>query len=158
MLIYHGGIEYIREPKVNVGRDGLDFGKGFYTTTMPQQAQKWAERIARQRFQQPIVSIYEFDYDIVKNLYRCLCFEAYDKNWLDFIAQCRTSYNPTNDWDCIEGGIANDRVIDTVEGYINGTIDANHALAELSKHQPNQQICILNQTIVDKYLHFKEIM
>ena len=52
--------------------------------------------------------------------------------------------------------MANDRVVDTVEGFMNGTIDEAHALAELSKHQPNNQICILNQEIIDKHLTFTQ--
>ena len=63
---------------------------------------------------------------------------------------------PWKEYDCIEGGIANDRVIDMVEGYIAGTVSAEYALQELSKHQPNHQICILNQQVIDKYLHFKD--
>jgi len=158
MLVYHGGIDIIREPKVDLGRLGLDFGQGFYTTTLPEQAIKWADRVARQRFSRPVVNVYELEYELVKQSYRFLRFEEYDKQWLDFIAQCRTNYDPTKNWDCIEGGIANDRVIDTVEGYINGTIDAEHALVELAKHQPNQQICILKQDIANKFLHFKQVL
>jgi hypothetical protein len=30
------------------------------------------------------------------------------------------------------------------------------ALQELSKHQPNNQICILKQEVVDKYLIFQK--
>ena len=30
--VYHGGIEVIPNPLVNVGREHLDFGKGFYVT------------------------------------------------------------------------------------------------------------------------------
>jgi hypothetical protein len=43
-----------------------------------------------------------------------------------------------------------------VEGYIAGTLSAEYALQELSKHQPNHQICILNQQAIDECLHFKE--
>lgn len=40
--------------------------------------------------------------------------------------------------------------------YHGGTdlMDLNTALGELSKHQPNNQICILNQEIINKYLVF----
>lgn len=51
-----------------------------------------------------------------------------------------------------EGGVANDRVIDTVNLYMSGLMDLGTALRELSKHQPNNQMCILNQEILDKYL------
>lgn len=33
-----------------------------------------------------------------------------------------------------------------------GLIDLQSALKELSKHQPNNQICILNQELLEKYL------
>lgn len=55
----------------------------------------------------------------------------------------------------IEGGVADDRVIDAVEAYINGYADVEHTLRQLVYHRPNYQICILSQEIVDEYLHFK---
>ena len=30
--VYHGGTEAITNPLVSAGREGLDFGKGFYVT------------------------------------------------------------------------------------------------------------------------------
>lgn len=45
-------------------------------------------------------------------------FTAYDKDWLDFIVGNRQGKNPAKDYDYIEGGIANDRVIDTVNLYM----------------------------------------
>jgi hypothetical protein len=48
--------------------------------------------------------------------------------------------------------VANDRVVDTVNLFIAGLIDLNGALRELSKHQPNNQMCILNQDVINKYL------
>ena len=60
------------------------------------------------------------------------------------------------DYDIIEGGVANDKVIDTVEAFIAGQIDEDKALGELSKHQPNNQICILKQKIIYKYLVFEK--
>ena len=58
------------------------------------------------------------------------------------------------DYDYVEGGVANDRVIDTINLYIAGLIDFSSALRELSKHQPNNQICILNQGLINKYLTY----
>ena len=57
-------------------------------------------------------------------------------------------------YDVVEGGIANDNVIDTVEDYENGIITAEQALGQLRYKEVNHQICILNQEIVDKYLSF----
>ncbi len=60
------------------------------------------------------------------------------------------------EFDVIEGGVADDRVIDTVENYINGDITAEQALGQLLYKHPNNQICILNQEIIDKYLIYRE--
>ena len=57
-----------------------------------------------------------------------------------------------------EDGVANDRVIDTVELYTIGILDKASALGRLSEHQPNHQICILSQPISDKYLKFVEVI
>lgn len=58
-------------------------------------------------------------------------------------------------YDIVEGGVANDNVIDTVEDYENGIITAEQALGQLRYKKVNHQICILNQEIIDKYLTFK---
>lgn len=83
---------------------------------------------------------------------RCKIFTAYDKDWLDFIVGNRRSENPARDYDYVEGGIANDRVIDTVNLYMTGFYDAESALQQLIFHKPNNQICLLNQTLINKYL------
>ena len=57
-------------------------------------------------------------------------------------------------YDIVEGGVANDNVIDTVEDYENGIITAEQALGQLRYKKVNHQICILNQDIVDNYLTF----
>lgn len=41
---------------------------------------------------------------------------------------------------------------DTIHLYIAGLMDLESTLKELSKHQPNNQMCLLNQSITDKYL------
>ena len=41
-------------------------------------------------------------------------FDAYDKDWLDFIVDSRQGKQPWNGYDIIEGGVADDRVIDEV--------------------------------------------
>ena len=36
--VYHGAVQEIVSPLVHVGRDHLDFGKGFYVTDIRSQA------------------------------------------------------------------------------------------------------------------------
>ncbi|MBR0045531.1 MAG: DUF3990 domain-containing protein [Bacteroidaceae bacterium] len=156
MKVYHGSVIEVSNPLVSLGRQNLDFGEGFYVTDMKEQAVRWAERMGRRKLAAPVVSIYDFDVEKAKKICRYLKFEAYDKTWLDFIVANRKGRKLWQSYDVVEGGVANDNVIDTVEDYMNGRMSAEAALVELSKHQPNNQICILSQSIVDTCLQFVE--
>jgi len=59
-------------------------------------------------------------------------------------------------YDVVEGGVANDNVIDTVEDYEKGIITAEQALGQLQYKKVNHQLCILNQMVIDKYLQYIE--
>ena len=39
--VFHGSFIEIKTPLVNVGRKELDFGPGFYVTTIRSQAERW---------------------------------------------------------------------------------------------------------------------
>ena len=98
-------------------------------------------------------SNFDFDYDtLVNSEYRIKQFEFYDLEWLDYVVDCRQGGEMQKLYDVVEGGVANDNVIDTVEDYENGIITAEQALGQLAYKKVNHQICILNQEIVDKYL------
>ena len=56
----------------------------------------------------------------------------------------------------IEGGIADDRVIRTIDLYMRGDYTREEALARLIHQEPNNQICIINQEIIDRCLCFTE--
>lgn len=108
-LLYHGSYIKVEHPLVYVGRQDLDFGRGFYTTDLREQAVKWARIIQQRRntSAKPILNIYEIDMDVVEEKgFKQLYFEKYDLDWL-------VMYN-----------------------------------------KPNNQICILNQKIIDKCVRF----
>lgn len=142
--VYHGSNEAIEKPLVGIGRPYLDFGTGFYVTNMIAQAETWAGIKAR-LFNQPegTVSLYDFDLDAAVAAYRFHKFEAYDREWLHFIVNNRDGGDDWKQYDVIEGGVANDRVIDTVENYRAGLIDEDTALRLLSAldapAQPTEQ-------------------
>ena len=156
ITVYHGSALEVSKPLVALGRPNLDFGQGFYVSNLREQAERWAARIATRRMEKPVLNVYEFDVDAAKRDYRYLKFDAYDKAWLDFIVANRKGKMLWKDYDVVEGGVANDNVIDTVEDYMRGRMSAEAALVELSKHRPNNQFCILNQEIIDLHLHFVE--
>ena len=152
--VYHGGIETVEKPVCAFGRKNLDFGQGFYVTDMREQAVKWAVLTAQKRKGQPVINRYLLDKDALKKEARFKIFKAYDTEWLEFIVASRQGFNPSARYDYIEGGIADDRVIDTVNLYISGLTSADIALKRLAMHQPNNQICLLNQSLTDKYLEY----
>ena len=158
MILYHGGTEAVMHPDCKKGRPDLDFGQGFYVTLLLDQAEGFARRKARDRRGKPVISIYEFDYDAAIKDCTYLNFEFYDEAWLDFVVASRNGMKPWANYDIVEGGVANDRVIDTVELYTIGILDKASALGRLSEHQPNHQICILSQAILDKYLKFVDVI
>ena len=62
--VYHGAVQEITNPLVHVGRENLDFGKGFYVTDIKNQAKIWAE--VKSRFLMDTIGCineYLFDFD-----------------------------------------------------------------------------------------------
>ena len=85
--LFHGSNVIIEHPLVSIGRKDLDFGPGFYLTPLFEQASKWAVRIKTvRRAEQAIVNTYDFS---VPQSYKTKRFDAYDKEWLDFIVASR---------------------------------------------------------------------
>lgn len=151
--LYHGAPNIVDTPLCHIGRDNLDFGKGFYLTDMREQAISWATRAANLGLPQWL-NAYELDMDYVLAKARYKIFRTYDEEWLQFIVDSRNGSRPWQGYNYIEGGIADDRVITTIEDYLNGDISMDYALKRLSEHQPNNQICILSQTLLDNCLRF----
>lgn len=154
ITVYHGSTVVIEKPLANAGRQNLDFGLGFYITDMRQQAVDWAKHVSDRRKAPPVLNVFSLDRDTILSSYRCKVFSNYDGEWLDFIVNSRQGRKPWIDYDYIEGGVANDRVIDTIELYMAGLMPREKALEKLSEHRPNNQMCLLNQEIIDKYLKF----
>ncbi len=61
MRLYHGTTLEVREPKIIVHEIGCDFGFGFYTTDIREQAERWAVRRAKvaARKKLTFLSVYE---------------------------------------------------------------------------------------------------
>lgn len=155
-ILYHGSLVEVKEPLANVGRRELDFGPGFYLTNDKTQAESWAQTLAgRKKNAKAILNEYSFDVDkFEEGGYKELVFREYNIEWLDFIAASRKSKEPWKEFDWIEGGVANDSVISTVDAYVDGFITTDQALDKLVKEELRHQVCISKQEIIDKYLTF----
>lgn len=155
ITVYHGGTQTVERPVCMFGRENLDFGRGFYITPLLKQASDWAAATAKRRNSSALINVYSIDREAVIKEGKCRIFNAYDHEWLDFIVTSRRGLNPAAPYDYIEGGVANDRVIDTINLYMAGLMDSDTALRRLAMHRPNNQICLLNQVLTDKYLIYE---
>ena len=159
ITLYHGTYMSIPEPLAKVGRKNLDFGPGFYLTNIESQAKNWAIIVASRKGRETkaVVNKYHFNIeDVQSDNVRIKRFDTYDIEWLDYVVDCRKGKDISSDYDIVEGGVANDNVIDTVEDYEKGIITAEQALGQLRYKKINHQICILNQEVIDKYLFYIE--
>lgn len=154
--VYHAGTEIIETPKCGVGRKNLDFGQGFYLTDIYDQALNFARSKAVDRKSPGIINVYLLDKGALLQEAKSLIFEKYDDAWLEFIVACRAGEKVWTEYDYIEGGVADDRVINTVNLYIQGYISKERALQNLRYLKPNNQICIINQDLLNRHLKFTE--
>lgn len=157
ITLYHGSYTEVKKPEVGKGRTKVDFGQGFYLTAIKGQAEKWAQVIAIRKgpLYSAIVNIYTFDDEVFKlKEFNIKHFPKYNIEWLDYVIDCRAGGNLQSQYDIIEGGVANDNVIDTVEDYENGIITSEQALGQLRYKEINHQICIRNQNIINGFLKY----
>lgn len=151
MLVYHASTLSVESPDVSFSRNYLDFGKGFYLTTIYDQAVKYAQRFKRRKMS-AWLSTYELEFNPAE--WKILRFDSYNREWLQFVSNCRSGKDET-DFDIVIGGIANDEVIQTIERYFAGEISENDALGLLKYEKPNNQYCIRSQRMLDECLKHK---
>lgn len=152
MLMYHGSNVVVAAPDVLHSRKDVDFGKGFYVTPLEKQAVQWALRFKRAGVR-GIISVYDVDASSLSDFF-IKSFPFYDEEWLDFVMLCRRGIDDSS-YDIVEGGIANDKIFDTVELYSNNLIDKDAALQRLRFEQPNHQVCFRSQKALDTCLSFE---
>ena len=92
MRLFHGSTEIVQFPTILDTQCLLDFGKGFYTTTNKDQAEKWA-LIKRNRLSIDVksyVSEYELDDCFLQDgRYKVIVFNLANEEWLDFVVNKR---------------------------------------------------------------------
>ena len=151
MKLYHSSNVVVEYPDTLHSRKYLDFGRGFYLTSLHEQAVRYAQRFKR-RGQQAWLNTYELSMgdDSQWNIMR---FDTYDEKWLDFVAQCRDGKD-VGDYDMIIGGIANDRVILTLDRCFAREISQEDALGLLKFEKPNVQYCIRSERMLRECLTY----
>ena len=60
-VVYHGGTDIVERPICKFGRSNLDFGQGFYVTSLRKQAVGWATQTADRRKKAPVLNRYHLN-------------------------------------------------------------------------------------------------
>lgn len=133
MILYHGTNIEIDNINLDKCRQFKDFGKGFYTTELYEQAVKMAKRVARIYGGSPVINTYEIKNDFLtdKN-YSILDFgNIPSEKWAMFVMNNRNRYftdysNENCNFDCkydiVAGPIADDDMTMLFRQYQNQMI------------------------------------
>ena len=86
MRLYHGSNEVISAIDISKGKKYKDFGQGFYTTQIEEQAVLWSKRIAERYGGNPVVTEFEFDLEKARSEgLKIKIFEKPDREWALFV-------------------------------------------------------------------------
>jgi len=70
------------------------------------------------------------------------------------LANCKESQRHQPSPVLLIGGVANDKVFDTLQLYFDELIGAEEAIGRLRYNKPNFQHCFKTQNLIDQYLQF----
>ncbi|MCL2417397.1 MAG: DUF3990 domain-containing protein [Bacteroidales bacterium] len=144
MQVYHGGYTEIFDIDLSKCQPNKDFGKGFYITKFRKHAETWAINMAGRYNKEPFVTEFTFyERAFEEDRYKTLRFEDYCDEWLDFVVLNRDPAFTANrhDYDIVEGPIADDKVQNRINEYLDGIITKQDFLKELKYHEKTHQIC-----------------
>lgn len=155
MIVYHGSSEAVRRPDVLRSYRALDFGKGFYVTTVLEQAERWARRKADLIGGKAIVNQYQMS-EAVAGL-RVKRFPDDLMEWIEFVCDCRDGNPVYQQYDLIIGKVANDKVFRVVDMYHSGIWDRERALREIRAYPDYDQMAFITQEAIDRLLRFDRV-
>ena len=156
MKLFHGSILIVKQPIILKEQRLLDFGKGFYTTTNQNQAERWAT-IKRKRLikkTKSIVAIYQIPKDLFSNKkYKIKEFTKADAEWLDFVFNNRKIDKP-HKYDIVIGPVANDTLYATLSLYEAGILTKKETIIRLKVHKLYDQISFHNKIVLKELFFF----
>ena len=157
MKLFHGTNRKFENIDLEKSKDKRDFGKGFYTTTIFEQAEKWAKnQLVRYGGEGSFVKEFEFQQD---SSLKIKVFFEMNAEWLEFVKICRTEGGTPHDYDIIKGPVANDNTMRTIALYISGIYTINQAIEQLKFFKVNDQVSFHTEKALSclEWKHDKEV-
>ncbi len=155
MKLFHGSIVKIEQAVIFESQRLSDFGKGFYTTSNQNQAERWAAiKKKRTGKSKSIVTIFQISSDLFSNQkYRVKEFLKADAEWLDFVFTNRKIDNP-HGYDIVIGPVANDTLYATLSLYEAGILTKEETIKRLKTHKLYDQISFHTDKALKELLVF----
>ena len=156
MKVYHGSTFVIREPNVEVLTHRTDFGKGFYTTSNYEQAEKWAKR-KRDRIDERIdayVNVYEY---IENEKLSILDFKEATEEWVKFVFLNRYSDVLVHEYDIVKGPVADDNVYTTLNLYEEKIYTLEDTIKRLKAYVLVDQISFHTKRALENLMYIETI-
>jgi len=156
----------VGKPEIRPVSRPLDFGVGFYVTTIQERAEEWAQKKALIGHGSPVISVYSADISCLREQHRAKKFEGTSDNWLSFVIRHRkaSAYivqtvlvdgypkrrlvakpGTHHDYDVVIGEVANDDVFDAIEFFESGIIKIEELRQRLKTKKANDQFCFSAQ-------------
>jgi hypothetical protein len=140
MILYHGSNRDFNAVDLSESKDRRDFGKGFYTTTIREQALQWGYNVFN-RFGGDCIFLYGFDFLPSADL-SSKHFPEISDEWFDFILSNRTIGGLQHSFDFVQGPVANDKTVLTITGFIDGLYTREEAMQRLRYSKTNDQVSL----------------
>jgi hypothetical protein len=148
MKVYHGSYTEITKIDLEKCLPQKDFGQGFYVTKFRHHAENWAKIIGAKHRTQGYVSEFEYkESPFAKSICKIKHFDEYNEEWLDFVVKNRKNEEAeaAHDFDIVEGVVADDKIQNRINSYLEGKISKQDFLKELTYHETTHQICFCTQ-------------
>ena len=141
MILFHGTNENFPQIDLSKCKPYKDFGKGFYLTTMQEQAERMAQRTARMYGGSPCVIKYSVE-DTILSLtdFNIKTFERPNEQWAKFVITNRNynkienskeDNNADSRYDIVFGPIANDDLALLFRQFAGGLISVETLVNEM---------------------------
>ena len=146
MMLYHGSNQDFNDVDLSKSKDKRDFGRGFYTTTIREQALQWGYNMFN-RFGGDGIFLYEFEFLPTPEM-TSKRFSEISDDWFDFILSNRTASGLQHNFDFVQGPVANDKIVVTITGFIDGLYTREEAIQRLRYSKTNDQVSLHTEKAV----------
>ena len=140
LILYHGSNRNFNTIDLSKSKDKRDFGKGFYTTILCEQAEDWAKTLF-DRYKGDGIFIYEIELELTGDLL-IKNYDGLSEEWLLMVQKNRSLGGIQHKFDIVQGPVANDKTARAIALYIAGIIDANETIKRLQYSRVNNQVSL----------------